>query len=140
MKMTSISTPSIPAYAKKRGVRGAYTLSEVISTIKVLKAGGKSFRKIATEEYNGLITHAVIQRLCEGHEPHDPKIRAVLGMPAKVATVYVIGGGVIPPGAQVISANLCECGQPFISNHPARKRCFICSPYKRKAMKEHHAG
>jgi hypothetical protein len=46
------------------------------------------------------------------------------------AVVVIIGGGSVPPGAQVISAQVCACGQWFISNHPRRQKCFICSPYK----------
>jgi hypothetical protein len=48
------------------------------------------------------------------------------------SVVVIIGGGSVPPGSQVISAQVCECGQWFISNHPRRQKCFICSPFKRK--------
>ena len=114
-------------------VRGAYTMPEVISTIKALRDCKKSFRQIAKEDYGGLITHASIQRVLSGQEPHDPKIRAALGLPAKMATVYLIGDGEIPPRAQVIAGNfgVCACGMPFYKNHPVRKHCFICSPYKK---------
>lgn len=129
--MTTTDAPTIPVYAKNTGVRRAYSRMEVLATIHALKDAGKSLRQIAREHYNGCISHAVIQRLLEGMEPHDPKIREALGLPARAATVYVIGGGEIPEGAQVVSASMCECGQPFISNHPARRKCFICSPYRK---------
>lgn len=48
------------------------------------------------------------------------------------SVVVIIGDGTVPPGAQVISATMCACGQYFISNHPRRHKCFICSPFKRK--------
>ena len=128
--MTTLPEATMPLYAKKSGVRAPYTFKEVIAVIRAKKNAGKSFRQIAKDDYKGLVSHAVIQRVLDGLEPQDPKIREVLGLPAKAATVYVIGGGEIPEGAQVISASMCACGQPYISNHPARKRCFICAPYK----------
>jgi hypothetical protein len=72
-------------------------------------------------------------RIGKGLEPGN-KVRKMLNLPI-AATVVVIGSGKIPDGAQVIRADLCECGQWFVSNHPSRKRCFVCSPYKRKSKK-----
>jgi hypothetical protein len=47
------------------------------------------------------------------------------------ASVIVIEGDV-PNGAQVLRATRCVCSQYFISNHPRRKKCFICSPYRKR--------
>jgi len=65
------------------------------------------------------------------YEPKRPDIRRCLGLPI-VSTVVVVGGESIPDGAQVYRADVCPCGQWYISNHPRRKRCFICSPYRRR--------
>jgi hypothetical protein len=88
------------------------------------------FRKIALlGEFEG-IPAGTLCAIAKGEKVPD-KWRRRLGL-TLTATVYVIGGSVIPPGAQVISASLCECGQPYISNHPARKKCFICSPFRKR--------
>jgi hypothetical protein len=71
----------------------------------------------------------------DGYIPRDPSTRAALGLPP-ACTVIVIGGGVIPDGAQVIQALQCACGQWFISNAPRRKRCFVCRPYRRHEERE----
>ena len=54
-----------------------------------------------------------------------------LGLEMPDATVTVVSGE-IPHGAQALGAMRCECGMPFISNHPRRRRCFICSPHRGK--------
>jgi len=78
------------------------------------------------------ITGAHIWKIAkENYEPHRPDIRAALGMPA-MTTIIVMNGNAIPSGSQVLHAEFCKCGQPYISNHPLRKRCFKCSPYRGK--------
>lgn len=45
-------------------------------------------------------------------------------------SVQIVGGQVVE-GAELISVvGKCNCGQAYISNHPKRKRCFTCSPYR----------
>jgi hypothetical protein len=56
--------------------------------------------------------------------------REQLGLPPE--TTVVVISGAVPPGSQAIAAKQCACCRWFISNHPRRKRCFICSPYKGK--------
>lgn len=38
--------------------------------------------------------------------------------------------GDIPDGTVSLGAMRCQCGQWFISNHPRRRKCFVCSPYR----------
>lgn len=92
---------------------------------------GFSWRKISrtVSEYRG-ISAPSLRRIAMGIEP-GRKVRCALRLPA-VSTVIVVGGASIPPGAQVVSAARCECGQWFVSNSPRRKRCFICSPFRGK--------
>lgn len=78
------------------------------------------------------INKAMARLLAQGYKP-GKKIRDRLGLP-EVSQVVVIFGSV-PEGTQAIAANLCECGQWYIANHPRRKRCFVCSPYRRKDKK-----
>jgi len=85
------------------------------------------YRKIAAKFPKG-ISGATIQQIENGRIP-GPKISAILGIPYS-AHVSVIGGGNVPDGAQAVSATRCACGQWFISNHPCRRRCFVCSPYR----------
>lgn len=88
----------------------------------------KSWRKTG-EEYG--LSGALARWFANGGMP-GPKTRRALGLsPWAVAVVYVVTGEEVPPGAQVYSYSVCACGQPYISNHPARKRCFICSPYRK---------
>jgi len=47
-------------------------------------------------------------------------------------TTIVVITGEVPAGSQAIAAQRCECGQHFISNHPRRRKCFICSAYRGK--------
>lgn len=115
-----------------------YTFADVKVHIKALYDQKHSLRRIANEDYGGRISHAVIQRVLDNFEPRDAHNRDALGLPA-YQFVVVVTGGVIPPGAQVVSAEVCECGQWYIPNHPARKHCYICRPYKRSRRKEKQA-
>ena len=67
----------------------------------------------------------------DDYEPIRADIRFALGLPA-MTTIIVMNGNDIPSGSQVLHASFCECGQSYISNHPRRKRCFKCSPYRGK--------
>ncbi len=113
--------------ARQVGVQAMYTHQH---RLKDLHDGGLSWRAIQHNypEYAGL-SIATLDRLAHGQEPGS-KVREALGLPP-VAVVVVIGGGQIPEGAQVISADLCECGQWYISNHPRRRKCFVCSPVRK---------
>ncbi len=62
-----------------------------------------------------------------GYSP-GKKIRGLLGLPAESSVVVMAGE--VPAGSQAVAALQCECGQWFIANHPRRRRCFVCSPYK----------
>lgn len=104
------------------------TLAEVRDNIKEWHEAGYSWRDISYLECYKNVSAPALRRIHLGEEPGN-RIRAKLGLPA-VSTVVIIGGGVVPAGAQVIYANECECGQWYISNHPRRKRCFMCRPYK----------
>ncbi len=134
-KPTPAPVPTMPENAAKMGCTAPYTFTEVKLHVKALYEQKHSLRRIAREDYGGRISHAVIQRVLESFEPRDVHNREVLGLPA-YQFVVVVTGGVIPPGAQVVSAEVCECGQWYIPNHPARKHCFICSPYKRRKEKQ----
>jgi hypothetical protein len=114
------------------GVRKEYTWGYVHATIVRLHEAKNSFRQIAKENFGGCVSHATIQRIYKGVEPHDLKTRQALGLPA-YHQVVVVTGGDVPPGTLVISADQCvECQRFYISNHPRRKKCFICSPYRKQ--------
>ena len=113
--------------ARQVGVHGMYTHQH---RLKDLHDNGLSWRAIQRKcpEYANL-SIASLDRLAQGREP-GPKVRELLGLPP-VTVVVVIGGGQIPEGAQVYSAEMCECGQVFVSNHPRRRKCFVCSPVRK---------
>lgn len=118
--------------AAQGGVHELYSHRERLNALHFID--GLSWRSIAktVPEYAG-ISAPSLRRIAIGFDP-GAKVRRLLGLPV-TATVYVIGGGEIPPGAQVISAAQCPCGQFFISNHPRRTRCFICSPFRKRKPK-----
>lgn len=124
-------TPTVPTAGINSGCTGLYTWEELRLYVQCLYAEKQSLRRIAKEDFGGRVTHAVIQRILDGQEPKDQRNRSALGLVA-YAYVYVVTGGEVPPGAQVVSASRCDCGQWFIPNAPNRRKCFICSPYKKR--------
>lgn len=112
----------------KRGVQTMYTEDDVMSDLWSKKLSGMSLRKIAAE-YPGL-TFADIQRGLKGIFPKSVNKRFAFGLQTEhITTLTIMMDEPIPAGTQVITATRCECGRWYISNHPARKRCFICRPY-----------
>ena len=87
----------------------------------------KSWRKAG--KHYGLNPAMARLIVVKNYDP-GPRIRFRLGLPIK-ANVIVLEG-IVPEGTQVISAQQCPCGDWFISNHPRRIKCFICSPYKKR--------
>ena len=82
------------------------------------------------------INKATARLVANGYEP-GKKVRRLLGLPEEARVNVVVIYGEVPPGAQVISAQLCiACRRAFIPNHPRRKRCFICSPFRRRVSAE----
>lgn len=62
----------------RRGVRAAYTWAQVKAyVLDCLRS--KSLRQVARDL--GLKNHSAVQRIRDGIEPHDPAIRAALGLP-----------------------------------------------------------
>lgn len=62
------------------------------------------------------------------YEPRNAAIRDALGLDPESAVTFVDGRQ--KPRAQALDVSECECGRYFVSNHPRRRRCFICSPYR----------
>lgn len=86
----------------------------------------KSWELVA--RHYGLTKAEVWKVATKKHEPKRVKIRNALGLPP--GQFIVVINGEVPPGAQSIGAMPCLCGQHFIPNHPRRRACFICSPYR----------
>ena len=86
----------------------------------------KSWRKVG-EPY-GLFPDTV-RMIASGYDPGNT-VRERLRLPPKSSVVSV--NGKVPGGSITLGAHQCECGQYFISNHPRRQKCFICSPYRGK--------
>jgi hypothetical protein len=85
---------------------------------------GESWRKIAVKY--GL--HPNMARLiANGYEPGN-KIRKKLNL-SLIAEVETLDEN-FPDGSQVLGALQCGCGQWFVSNHPKRKKCFFCTPFR----------
>lgn len=62
------------------------------------------------------------------YEPQDLAIRHILGLNGEAQVQYLDGRQ--RPRAQAVGAVPCACGQWYVSNHPRRGRCFVCSPYR----------
>jgi hypothetical protein len=68
----------------------------------------------------------------QGWLPSDAVSLQKLGIAAQVGVLFM-EGAIIEGGALVgQSSRTCECGVEFIPNHPRRRRCFYCSPIRRK--------
>jgi len=67
------------------------------------------------------------------YEPRDLDIRAALGLDQESSVRYVDGRP--RPRAQALDVMVCGCGRHFVSNHPRRRKCFVCSPYRGKSKK-----
>ena len=91
---------------------------------------GLTWREIANlDDYKG-IPAGTLCSYANGAEPKR-KHRQRLGLPPVANVIYLYGE--MPTGEAIsIGAVLCECGRLFISNHPARRRCFICKAYRGK--------
>jgi hypothetical protein len=119
----------MPLEGIKRGVQNVYTEKEIQHIICEKRSAGASLRQIA-HEYPGL-NYADIQRASKGIFPRSATKRQIFELP-DFARVLAIDNE-IPDGSQVLKASHCiECNQPFVSNHPRRRKCFLCSPYRGK--------
>ena len=105
------------------------TLMAVRDNIKEWRDAGYSWRDIEELPAYEHISLPTLRRISLGIEP-GPKVRKQLGLPPAGEVYYVLGGEV-PEGTLAIRAERCDCGQWYISNHPRRKRCFMCRPYKK---------
>lgn len=105
---------------------------ELIRTWKKRRSEGETLENIA-RDYPSQITRAHVHKmLYKGWEPTGAELRQKLGLPA-IVPVIPVNGTVIPAGSQVHHADYCvKCSRPYISNHPLRRRCFVCSPYRGK--------
>ena len=64
-----------------------------------------------------------------GYNPGTKRVRDKLGLSTMVGIVTLNGN--VPDNTLVLGAQRCiKCGRPFISNHPRRRKCYICSPYR----------
>ena len=95
--------------------------------LTALRGTGMTWRQIASlDDYKGIPAGSLATYVKTGYIARV--YRARFGLPP-IATVTVMLDGPIPDGAQVLTATRCECGRWYVKNHPARRRCFICSPY-----------
>lgn len=118
--MDSISkTNEVSAEARTRAI-----LTELHDVQKL------SWRKIAGLDEFRRIPFATLNAIYHGRNVKNVEYRLILGWGISSTVVCVYGP--IPDGTQAYSAQECACGQWYISNHPCRKKCFICSPYKGK--------
>lgn len=90
------------------------------------KLGG--WRKVGAQYgVSGALVYRVVMT---DYEPKDPEIRHRLGAPV-LGLVQCMVDEVLPPGTQVMGSACCaRCGRPFVPNHPLRKKCYICAPYR----------
>lgn len=86
-----------------------------------------SWAKIALMGEWSPIPGGTLSSISTGY-PVPDKWRPRLDLPPKSKVIVVLGE--VPSGSQCIGADICIlCGRPYVSNHPRRKRCFVCSPY-----------
>lgn len=97
-----------------------------LSTEFNLKRPRVSWRTIGAE-YG--ISGAMARLIANGYDP-GKKIRQKLDLPQSAAVIVI--NGKVSDGAQALGEAVCGCGRTFISNHPRRSKCFVCSPYRGK--------
>ena len=78
------------------------------------------------------VSVALVYRIATepGYEPKEPEIRDVLGLDQESAVTFVDGKP--RPRSSALDVKRCACGRYFVSNHPRRRRCFSCSPFRGK--------
>lgn len=104
------------------------TLPELRCTIQAMYAEVKSWQKVG-EAYG--INKAMARLIANGYQPGN-KVRKIFGLPPVHGCVVIAMGQEIPLDVQIIGfARVCKCGTWFIPNTPTRKKCFICSPFRR---------
>jgi hypothetical protein len=103
----------------------------------------EAFRKALREEkkystYDDLVDEYGVNRYYlwniinkDGYLP-PLRICLILDIEIPQAKVVPMNGRQIPDGSQALMALRCDCGQYFISNHPRRRKCYKCSPYRGK--------
>jgi len=68
----------------------------------------------------------------QGYEPRDGEIRKRLGMSVISEVEFVSEKSqATSRKLQAVGVDICTvCGEGFVSNHPRRRKCFRCSPYR----------
>ena len=102
------------------------TLDKICHDMQIMHCNVKSWKKVG-DVYG--INKAMARLVAGGYKP-GKKTRAKLGLP-KVSSVIVLFGEA-PNGTQSLGALLCPCGRWFIPNTGKRKRCFVCTPFRRR--------
>ena len=100
-------------------------LPEFLKCVKTAHKRLKSWRRVA-KEFDGIPPGTLCTYAKTGYLPN--RYRQRLGLPVVASVAPVMEP--IPNGAQALFAVRCECGRWYISNHPRRKRCYLCSPYR----------
>lgn len=107
---------------------------QLSQVIKNRRKNRESYESIA----RGFGVSRALIRYIEAHPNYQPgaEKRKLLGIdPPATASITLAWDGDCPPGTQAPPATLGKCGHWFISNHPRRSKCFICSPYRKKREK-----
>lgn len=91
---------------------------------------GLTWREIANlDDYRPIPFGSLCTFATTGYMADKWRVRLGLPIEGRVQVIF----GMVPDGSQVIAADQCECGQWYVSNHPARHKCFICSPFRRRS-------
>ena len=106
-------------------VKNSDTPQEALQALKTSRS--ITWRQIARlDQYTGIPPGTLCTYAKTGYLPN--RYRQRLGLPVVASVAPVMEP--IPNGAQALFAVRCECGRWYISNHPRRKKCFVCSPYR----------
>lgn len=107
-----------------------YTLAQFRTRIRYLKGKGLRYKDLQAQygDVNPYYYSRLIRE--DGYRPPDWVLMA-WGIEMPQVEVLVVDG-VIPNRTLVIAGSIkrCGCGQWYLSNAPARKKCPLCSPYK----------
>ena|SRR3990167_2049383 len=128
--------PPLPmSNAAPMPVRTSDTALSRLQRLKLVE--GKAYREIAAQdEFLGIPPGTLCTIVKTGEVPN--RWRERFGMQPRTQISPVAGAGVTP-GALTLGSVVCPgkpgqppCGRAYIPNHPARKRCYVCAPVRRR--------
>lgn len=107
---------------------------ELLEEMTGLRASGWTYDRIG--KAFGIHRATAWKIINQKKDPVDPDLRKTLKLGTKTEVNFInpLRNADRAIRIDAFKIDICECGQAFVSNHPRRKKCFICSPYRGKGF------